>query len=234
MKRLLVVVGLALALVGVLGAAQHFYAFYYDLSDGQDLTVNLINTMGSDSDYALRVYDAWGSLLWEKPGDLASYEADFYTLSDYVPSGDWSWGVVTVESDELLVIGLEYMADGAVVSVDTIAQEVPTLEEGTPYWLGAYYTQAGGLSTGVIVMNPWDQPVSVSVTLYNPKGEELYSQDIELAPHESEYLDLDKAVGQGGLIWGLVDVQMLGKAVIVALEYYGEGLEIDNITEYYF
>jgi hypothetical protein len=31
-----------------------------------------------------------------------------------------------------------------------------------------------------------------------------------------------------------VDVQMLGKAVIVALEYYGEGLEIDNITEYYF
>jgi hypothetical protein len=32
----------------------------------------------------------------------------------------------------------------------------------------------------------------------------------------------------------LVDVEMAGRAVVVALEYYGEVLDIKNVTEYYF
>jgi len=27
---------------------------------------------------------------------------------------------------------------------------------------------------------------------------------------------------------------MAGKAVVVAIEYYGRGLKVDNITQYYF
>ena len=38
----------------------------------------------------------------------------------------------------------------------------------------------------------------------------------------------------GGLIWGLVDVQMVDLPVVLALEYYGEVLDVKNITEYYF
>ena len=220
--------------VGIAGLGQHFYAFYYDLSGGQDLSVNLLNTMASDSAYQLQVYDVTGTLLWSKAGSLEAYEADYYVLSDYVPSGTNSWGVVTVESDDLLVIGLEYLADGVVVSLDTVSQEVPVLEQGTPYWLGAYYTQAEEITTGVVIMNPWSAPTSATLTVYNPTGEILYQQRVSLGAHESTFLDLETAVGTGGLIWGLVDVKISGLAVVLALEYYGEVLDVKNVTDYYF
>jgi len=220
--------------LGAAGVAQHQYAFYYDLSGGQDLTLNLMNTIEESSVYLIEVYDAWGNLLWQKAGELAAYEAEFYQLGDFVAAGDTNWGVATVVSEQQLVIGLEYLVGDELVSIDNVSQEVPELEEGVPYWLGAYYTQAEGLSTGIIIMNPHDEATSVNVSLRNPNGMLLYSQDIDLAPYESEYLDLDKAVGQGGLVWGLVDVQMLENAVVVAVEYYGVQLKIDNITEYYF
>lgn len=53
----------SLALIrGTLGLGQHFYAFYYDVSGGQDPSVNPLNTMPSDTGYVLKVYDAWGEL----------------------------------------------------------------------------------------------------------------------------------------------------------------------------
>ena len=55
-----------------------------------------------------------------------------------------------------------------------------------------------------------------------------------LGPHESEFIDLETVVGSGGLIWGLVDIQMMDLPVVLALEYYGEVLDVKNITEYYF
>ncbi|MBC7097668.1 hypothetical protein H5T52_00855 [Candidatus Bipolaricaulota bacterium] len=233
MKYVALVVSVLIG-IGAAGAAQHQYAFYYDLSGGQDLVINMMNTMEESSAYLIEVYNAWGDLLWRKIGELAPYEAVFYRLGEFVAAEEMNWGVVTLASEQELVIGLEYLAGGELVSIDNISQEVPELEGGVPYWLGAYYTQAEGLSTGVVIMNPHDETTSVNVSLRNPNGELLYSQDIDLAPYESEFLDLEKLVGQGGLIWGLVDVQMEEKAVVVALEYYGERLEVDNITEYYF
>lgn len=233
MRKSVLVFGFLLVF-GLWSFGQYFYAFYYDVSGSQDVSVNLLSSMTSDTGYVLKVYDAWGNLLWSKIGSLTGYEADYYVLSDFVPRQDNSWGVVTVESDDLLIIGLEYMADGTVISIDTITQEVPTLDPGVPYWLGAYYTQAGDITTGVIVMNPWEVPVSVSVSIYGPVGNALYEMDVALDPHESEFIDLEAVVGRGGLIWGLVDVLMKGLPVVLALEYYGEILDVKNVTEYYY
>ena len=233
MRKFVLVLSILLVF-GLWSFGQHFYAFYYDVSGSQDVSVNLLNTMGGDTGYVLKVYDAWGNLLWSKIGDLTAYEADYYVLSDYVPRQDTSWGVVTVESDNLLIIGLEYMADGTVVSIDTISQEVPELDPGVPYWLGAYYTQAGDVTTGVILMNPWEVAVSVAVSIYGPMGNMLYKMDVALDPHESEFIDLEAVVGRGGLIWGLVDVLMRDLPVVLALEYYGEVLDVKNVTEYYY
>jgi len=232
MRRTLLGV-LLLVGVGVAGLGQHFYAFYYDLSGGQDLSVNLMNVMPTTTFCQLRVYNLRGELLWSISDTLNGYEADYYVLSDYVPPGTNSWGVVTVESETLLVIGLEYLANGIVVSVDTIYKEVPVLEPETPYWTGAYYTQAEGTTTGVVIMNPWAAPTTVTVSIYNPTGRKLYQRQVTLGAHESAFIDLEAEVGTGGLIWGLVDVEMRGRAVVLALEYYGEILEIKNITDYY-
>ncbi|MGC9530044.1 MAG: hypothetical protein ACP5G2_05425, partial [Candidatus Bipolaricaulaceae bacterium] len=68
-------------------------------------------------------------------------------------------------------------------------------------------------------------------------GETLHEEDLTLGPHESEYIDLEDLLGHGPYLWGLVDVEMAGRAVLLAVEYYGRGasgLEIDNICEFYF
>ena len=59
-------------------------------------------------------------------------------------------------------------------------------------------------------------------------------QDVAIGPHESEFIDLEAVVGRGGLIWGLVDVLMRDLPVVLALEYYGEVLDVKNVTEYYY
>lgn len=233
MKKV-VVFGLALLSLGAIGWGQELYAFYYDLSGGQDLVVNVMNAMPNASAFILEVFDAFGNSLWTKAGELEPYEAVYYTLSDYAPQSNNSWGVVTISSEEKLVIGLEYYADGELVSMDTVSRTVPDLEAGVPYWLGVYYTQAQGISTGVIIMNPWSAPTTVSVSVRNPNDDEIYATDLSLSGYESEFLDLEKLIGTGNLLWGLVDVKMAGQAVVVAVEYYGNGLEIENVTEYYF
>lgn len=82
-------------------------------------------------------------------------------------------------------------------------------------------------------MNPWDETVACYLVVYRQDGEALYEEELWLDPHESIYYDFDAAFGHGPYLWGLVDVEMVGKAVVAAVEYYGRGLRVNNITQYY-
>ena len=228
---------LVCALVGVAGAAQYRYAFYHDNTPGQDVEINLLNTMDWTADVSIDVYDAYGDLVWSDYGSIPAVSGGYWSLSDSVPSYSTNYGVVIVESSERLVIGLEYYSGGQLVSVDTVYEEVPVLSSGELYWLGAYYTQVQPSSTGMILMNPWSFPTACTVTVYDTVGTEVYSQDFVLSGYETVYHDLTDFLGHGAYMWGLLDVQMQDRAVILAMEYYNRGcaqLEIDNVTDYYF
>lgn len=232
--RRLCALTLALLVMGIAASGQHFYAFYYDRSGGQDLEINLLNTMPDPAQITLRAYDAYGKPLWTASDTLAGYTGGFVQLSRYIPEAAEHWGVVTVESGERLVIALEYLVDGERASVDHVSQEVPELTADEPYWLGAYYSQVGDASTGLVVMNPWNEAVACAITVYRQDGRVVYEAELFLNPHESEYYSLEKIIGHGPYLWGLVDIRMVGKAVVAAVEYYGRGLRVDNITQYYF
>jgi len=236
MKTSLALVGL-LILVGFCAVSQYHYAFYYDITGGQDVEVNLINPMFSSTDFVITVHDAYGAEIWAMTGSLASAEAGYVRLGDHVPYDDLAWGVVTVDSDDRLIIGIEYLYDGEVISIDTVVTRVPDLNSFETYWLGTYYSQVGDSETAFIVMNPWPVTVACTVTAYNRESVRVYERDFRLGAHESEYVNLTSVLGSSGLLWGLLDVEMHGQAVVIALEYYGRGcsgLEIDNVTEYYF
>jgi hypothetical protein len=229
--------GVFVLLVGLAVMGQYHYAFYYDLSGGQDVEVNLINTMPWEADVEMAVHDAYGGEIWVSEVTLAGYEAAFVQFGGEIPIDPYHWGVVTVDSDTRLIIGLEYYADGLLISVDTVYSEVPVLDPEEPFWLGTYYTQAGDAETAYIVMNPWPVTARCSVSAYDANGEWLDTWDYVLGPYESEYVYLGDSIGYGGTIWGFLDVSMEDVSVIVALEYSGRGcsgLEIDNVTEYYF
>jgi hypothetical protein len=234
MKKLLMAVGI-IALLSFAAAAQYHYGFYYDATGGQDLEIDLINTVGYDNGYVVTIFDAYGRQLWSTSGVLAGFESGATTVAALVGGSDYAWGVITIDSDSNVLIGLEYALDGQLVSIDTIYDEVPLLDPTLPFWLGAYYTQYKTADTAFILMNPWGVHASCTVTAYNANGDAVYTRAFDLGPYESEYVDLSTVMGQGDLLWGLLDVQMEGASVILALEYYRDGsLEIDNVTQYYY
>jgi len=183
------------------------------------------------------VHDAYGGEIWSTVAELDGYEPGYVRLGENIPSEDDHWGVVTVDSSDQLIIGLEYFADDLLISVDIVYNETPVLNPDEEFWLGTYYTQVGGAETAYIVMNPWSSTARCTVTVYDADGDWLYSEDYVLGPYEAEYVWLEDVVGSGGLIWGFLDVSMEDVSIILALEYSGRGcsgLEIDNVTEYYF
>ncbi len=232
-----IALGAMVLAVGLVATGQSMYAFYYDLSGGQDLEINLINTMPWPTDVQIVVYDAYGGMIWSTEAELIGYGPGYVRLGEALPADPHHWGVVTVESSDRLIVGLEYYRDGLLVSVDTVYNELPLLDEGETFWLGTYYTQVGSADTAYIVMNPWPRTARCTVSVYDGNGDRLTARDFVLSPHEAEYVALANEVGSGSTVWGFLDVSMEEVSVIVALEYSGRGcsgLEIDNVTEFYF
>ena len=236
MRKLAAIAAIVLS-VGLVAAGQFHYAFYYDLSGGQDLEINIMNTMPLANDITIDVHDAYGGVIWNSSASLDSNSSVYVRLGDEISSGSTNWGVVTVDSEERVILGLEYYMNDLLVSMDTVYDEIPPIEAGVPYWLGTYYTQVGDAETAYIVMNPRATTARCSVTAYNADGFEVHTRDFVLGPYEAEYVLLSQAIGSGGLLYGLLDVQIENQVVVLALEYTGRGcseLEIDNVTEYYF
>jgi len=235
--RTAMAVGALVLLVGLVAVGQFHYAFYYDLSGGQDLEINLINTMPWANDVGIEVHDAYGGLIWDSYGTVDSYATVYVRLGDEIPPGSTYWGVVTVDSEERLVIGLEYFSDDLLISVDTVYSDIPVLDPAEPFWLGTYYTQVGSAETAFIVMNPWASTATCSISAYDSDGNWLETWDFILGPYEAEYVWLGDYIASSGMSWGFLDVSMEDVSLILALEYTGRGcsgLEIDNVTEYYF
>ena len=236
MKTLAAISAIVLA-VGLVAAGQFHYAFYYDLSGGQDLEINIMNTMPWSNNVTIDVHDAYGGLIWDSYATLDGYSTVYVRLGDEIPSGGTNWGVVTVDSEDRVIVGLEYYMDDLLVSMDTVYDEIPQISADEPYWLGTYYTQVGDAETAYVVMNPWPTTARCAVTAYDANGSAVHFLEFVLGPYESEYVLLSGEIGSGGLMYGLLDVQMEGQVVVLALEYTGRGcsgLEIDNVTEYYF
>jgi len=236
MKRMTAVAALVLC-IGLAASGQFHYAFYYDLSGGQDLEINLMNTMPRANDLFIEVHDAYGGVVWDLSGTVAGYATAYTRLSEHIAPDDTHWGVVTVDSSDRLIIGLEYYKDGLLVSIDTIYSPVPEVDPDEPFWLGTYYTQVGDSETAYVLMNPSSKTAACSVTAYDANGAPVHSQEFVLSPYESEYVWLGREIAAGSLSYGLLDIEMQGQVVILALEYTGRGLselEIDNVTEYYY
>jgi hypothetical protein len=236
MKTLVLVIAMA-SICGLGAAAQFHYAFDYDLPAGQDVEINVMNPMFGPTDFMLTVHDAYGAAIWSVSDTLASAESGYVVLSERVPYADYPWGVVTVDSADRLIFGLEYYKNDQLVSIDSVVTEVPELNTYETFWLGSYYSQVGYSETAFIVMNPWATTTSCTIRAYDNSGYNVYSQDFTLSPYESEYVELKDAIGSGGSLWGLLDVTMQYHAVVIALEYYGRGcsgLVIDNVTDFYY
>lgn len=224
--------------LSLLVAAESFpflYAFYYDMRSGQDLTIKMLGTTPLRSDYWIKIYDQNRTLRWDTVGVVDGYGAEYWTLSSSMSNLQNSWGVITVETATTLVIGLEYFKDGRPIAVDVIYRPVPELTPGEPSYLGTYYTyDVWTESPELVVMNPWDVSTTATVTIYDQFGRFKREVWVDLGPHQSKIIDLTEGMVYGW--WGLLDVEMSGHAVVVALRYFtssGDLFSVKNIPDPY-
>lgn len=233
MTRFLAVLG-CVVLVGTFGLADFRYAFYYDLTEERDLVVNVMNTLPLDNMVTITVYTAFGEILWNSTSTLGGYVSTYVPLSRFIPTGQDHWGLVTIDATSPVLIALEYIANDALVSVNIISHPLPSFLEQASYWLGVYYNQVGRRTTRIVLMNPWAENTSCSLAIYRQDGNTIQEFSLTVLPYGSAYIDLGKILGQGGYLWGLVDIEMTERPLGVAVEYAGEGVEIVNLSEPYF
>jgi hypothetical protein len=163
-------------------------------------------------------------------GMLVYAQHSYAFFSANVPEGDVNWGVVTVTSQERLIL-LEYLLRGQLHSIDIVSQEVITPESEMSYQIGAYHTQASEAFTSLLVMNPLDQTAAGRLVVYKNDGALVYESEITLAVHESNSYNLAQFVGQGSKLWGFVEVVTEEGSVVVACKYLKEGiLQVVNVA----
>jgi len=231
MKKLLVVITLV-TIWGTTNFGQCIYAFYYSRSPGQSLKLNLINLASEVVQCQVRAYDAWGNRIWEARGTLKPKDSAYYSLGKVIKEADGNWGVMTVISTGRLLINVEYFIAGNLASVDTIAQELPFVEEGGIFQLGLYHLEVpeAKFFTGLIVMNPWNITVKGRLVLYDNEGKPLFQGKFELNPYESAFYNLIELV-ENAKAWGLAEILVEPVPIVIAGKYlYADTQRIENVV----
>ena len=219
--------------VSVTGAE---YAVYYASTDSQDTALVIMNSGGKETYYTLKVYNAYGTLIDAVSGDLDGFESDYKVISDIVGHKDTNWGLAIIETPGILTLGIETFVNDGWQASENVTDPVTGGNGATYYWYGLNYANTSDQATGIAVVNPYDTPVAGTLFVYDSFGNKVYSTDILLDPHESEYYALRELVSKEDSMWGAVDLKMTAP-VVVAGEYFasdGTLLNVDEITRFYY
>jgi len=238
MKKGMIVGVLTFALfvgIGWLGFGDT-YAVYYATAGDQDTGLVIMNSGGSETDYLLQVYDAYGVLLDAVTGDLDPFESDYVSLSTLAGNDETSWGLALVESPAILTFGVETYIGETWLASDNVTDPIPVDLDETYYWYGLNYSNTESQRTGLAIVNPNDGPASATVYLYDSLGRLENSIDIVLEPHETDYYDLETLLAVDKGMWGIVDVRAT-EPVVLAAEYLdadGYLLNVDQVVYFYY
>jgi hypothetical protein len=239
MRQLLgVVVMLSLLFVIGLTTSAATYAVYYACTERQDTAIVIMNSSGSETHYMLKVYDAYGSLLeaTQGQGKLAGYESDYQMLSGLITPGEYTYGLVLIESPAILTIGVETFIENTWVGSDNIVDAVPAEPDHTYYWYSLNYSNTAKQTTGIAIINPNNSPAAATLFVYDAFGEQNQGIDIVLDPYETDYYYLKSSISIADHMWGTLDVKAT-VPLIVAAEYFDADeilLNVDQGTHFYY
>jgi hypothetical protein len=224
-------------LVGIgFSAAADTYAFYYATAGDQETGVVIMNSGGTETDYLLKVYDAYGTLLDADSGDLDPFESDYVRLSVLAGHGEMCWGLALIESPAILTFGVETYVGETWLASDNVTDPIPVDLDETYYWYGLSYASTADQRTGVAIVNPGEGPASATVYLYDSLGRLENSFDVVLDPHETDYYNLETLLSVDKGMWGIVDVRAT-EPVVLAAEYLdidGNLLNVDQVVYFYY
>ncbi len=237
-----VAVLLCLALLSGAAIAQaRTFDTYYTCLPGTVTAIALTNASAyaSDQAFVLTLHDAHGTILSTVTDSLNAYESKVVFLNELVVDPDeFSWGLVHIDANVLLQIGVWIGTDSSWVSITNLrAQTLST--EGLNivyYWYGANYANTENRRAGIGLVNPGEEPATGTVYAYDSSGELLNHSEFHLEPYSSAYFKPETVFPVGQELWGLIDVRSSAEILVIS-EYYdaaGTMLDVDIIDSVYY
>jgi len=207
------------------------YAVYYDVSGGQNTAIVISNATSTTAYYTIRAYDYTGRLVWSDMGNLKSYESTMYDLSEHITPASGKWGLVRINSDQILVVSALYSSRDKLIAIKTV-DNVPSRDSGIQYyWYALMFYALRDATVGFIIANPQAFSVSIRFYLYDEDGNTLVSRTVTLDPFASYFYNTEVLSEEAA---GFLDVRATAP-IILAGEYYiaGSVYTIDLIFDAY-
>ena len=214
---------------------------YYTCLPGTVTAVVLTNASAyaSDQAFVLTLHDAHGTTLATVADSLDPYESKVVFLNELVVEADeFSWGLLHIDANVLLQIGVWIGTESSWVSVTNLRAQTLSTEglDIVYFWYGANYANTENRRAGIGLVNPGGVPATGTVYAYDSSGELLNYSDFTLEPYSSAYFKPETVFPVGQELWGLIDIRSSGEIVVVS-EYYdaaGTMLDVDIIDSVYY
>ncbi len=208
------------------------YGVYHDSTSGRGTAIFISNLSEEKAYLRVVVYNSKGNELWKNSYRLNLYETILVDLTKQIRPSDNSWGLVLVQSDQLLTISASYIQDDVLFSRDIVMEPAQFSNDAKYYWYSLYYENVGSAMTDLMISNISSTEADVYVWIYDFQGQILKELSGTINPRACAYVSLYDELETEAI--GVVDIRST-EPLIIAVEYLeeGESWSIRNIVDWY-
>jgi len=248
--------------LGVAGAAcatwaclANTYAAYYDCSSGRETNLTILCAEPMDVEYTLSLFSPIGRPIARTTGTVGPYACVSFVVNQMLPAA-WEaeacrgpeyalnkgehalcmGGLALLETTGSVLVKVTF-ADGEDRPISTtIDQAVPDEREHGDYWYGARFVVSSTEETRLSIVNPYDERIILSISVFDEQGTLLFSDTALPLQHETATYDIRSYVPDRDQASGIIDV-MSKFPVVLALEYSGENgslLSMEQTAHFHF
>ncbi|MGB2983249.1 MAG: hypothetical protein WBC63_05225 [Candidatus Bipolaricaulia bacterium] len=215
------------------------YALYHDSTTGRGTAVVLTNLDEHDVTLGLFAYDSAGSEIVSQDLTLTRFASEAVFLDELidVPSGT-TWGLVRAETIGQIALAAWMRSEETWFAVENVSVSMQAVDEFqySGYWLTANYANTPNRTTGVSLVNPYDDRTGGAIYFYDAEGNRSAARPFELGPRMAAFILLSDELKVAETSWGLLDVRS-DVPILLVTEYFdanGESIDLDMVSSFYF
>ncbi len=228
MKKSLILTFLVIAMITI-GAD---YCFYHDSTAGRETAFFISNLSDEKAYFRVVVYSSEGKELWKNTYRTNPYETILVDLSKLISPRSDAWGLVLVQSDQLLVVSVSYTSNGTLFARDTVMESVHSSKDAKYYWYATYYENIQKIETDLMILNTSSRETDVYVWIYDFQGRILKELSGSIKPRASAYINIASELDSDAI--GVIDIRST-ELLVIAVDYIQEGVSwaVKNVVDWY-
>ena len=212
------------------------YTLYHDSTEGRRTVVVLTNLDDDEASTLLTAYDADGQVVARSDVPLDGFASEAVVI-EIDPEGEQAWGLARVETSGRLALTTWISLGDRWQSVENVTGSLMPLAdlEHDGYWMTANYASTMNRTTLLLLVNPYDEPVSGEIYVYDEAGNRLSLRSFDLAAHTTAALLPVETQYADETTWGMLDVHCEAPILLVTEHFDAEGelIDLDLVSDFY-